>query len=606
MHWHEGAQDFEHLPGRDGIKQEFGKAAIKREAKSPKKYWHEGAQDFEHLPGRDGIKQEFGKAAIKREAKSPKKFILYYSICFFEMSPARQLLFCAAVLFDILVVIAFLWIVPCDISPCEGNEFLNDRDWDKLLSGIGIDGMYLVHRRSEGRNVLLKYYTSFDKANSTNETEQKIQGSNHQDDDSMNNFSRTNRSGLNATQIDDKKIDTFIISNVPGSCGLTMLDGLTGLLRWSLTFPECPIAWVNCDMIDVNGDDIKECLVLGNNKVAAMVDPQAGKTLWYLHMTDELHWLGTSEDAFYDLCCAFLVDDVDVDGVQELTFLGRSPYGMSTNSNTTDVDTRNKFIIASGKTGIVIHTPVVMVNCLDIYDLLDLQDVIIVKCVDSHGTNLTGVFDHYQIRFIFTYSVFLPAFVMYVVDSNHLEELYQEKKMCQVVVNNEGSCPDCMAKVMLVTDKGISLFEEVYNQSIVISNVALIHENVCQGAQLKVWHWEKVDNIDPIVGNCGEHNHSSGHCKLQLRHFIEKIVLIKVKDENFQEEAYLEKKIKELCHDTECAPSPESLKYSILAWRDVLDREWHICIASPTFKRFGSSPKEWQLSSHVTKKDFKL
>lgn len=53
------------------------------------------------------------------------------------MSPARRACFIASIMLGILVVATFLWVLPCDVQPCEGDLALRDREWAVKIEGMG-------------------------------------------------------------------------------------------------------------------------------------------------------------------------------------------------------------------------------------------------------------------------------------------------------------------------------------------------------------------------------------------------------------------------------------------------------------------------------------
>ena len=53
------------------------------------------------------------------------------------MSPARRACFIASIMFGILVVATFLWVLPCDVQPCEGELAMRDTKWDVKIERMG-------------------------------------------------------------------------------------------------------------------------------------------------------------------------------------------------------------------------------------------------------------------------------------------------------------------------------------------------------------------------------------------------------------------------------------------------------------------------------------
>ncbi|KAK7082982.1 hypothetical protein SK128_007837 [Halocaridina rubra] len=57
------------------------------------------------------------------------------------MSPARRACFIASIMFGILMVATFLWVLPCDVQPCEGDIGMENRDWAVKIEGMGLNGL---------------------------------------------------------------------------------------------------------------------------------------------------------------------------------------------------------------------------------------------------------------------------------------------------------------------------------------------------------------------------------------------------------------------------------------------------------------------------------
>lgn len=60
------------------------------------------------------------------------------------MSPARRACFIASIMFGVLVVATFLWVLPCDVQPCEGDMGLGDREWAVKMEGMGKPPKYEI------------------------------------------------------------------------------------------------------------------------------------------------------------------------------------------------------------------------------------------------------------------------------------------------------------------------------------------------------------------------------------------------------------------------------------------------------------------------------
>ncbi|XP_068241131.1 uncharacterized protein [Palaemon carinicauda] len=194
------------------------------------------------------------------------------------MSPARRAVFIASIMLGVLIVATFLWVLPCDVQPCEGEVGLADRNWAVKIEGMGINQTKLVRRLLGGHNVLLSYYTS------NNISGWHAENSTESDGDVW----RTDQLSTgcnNCGEGDDGDEEAMDIIG-DGQCGLLMLDGQLGHEKWRIPLRECPVD-LQCDLLDVSGDNVPDCLVRGSQSMVFMIEARYGTIMWYLHQHKE-------------------------------------------------------------------------------------------------------------------------------------------------------------------------------------------------------------------------------------------------------------------------------------------------------------------------------
>lgn len=74
-------------------------------------------------------------------------------------------------------------------------------------------------------------------------------------------------------------------------------------------------------------------------------------------------------------------------------------------------------------------------------------------------------------------------------NSQYLPTMSSPQDLCQVVVTNNGICPQCQSKVSLQTGDNEVLWEKDYEHSTVVSWAPLFSDGKCHGAILKLWEW---------------------------------------------------------------------------------------------------------------------
>ncbi|KAK7868182.1 hypothetical protein R5R35_003050 [Gryllus longicercus] len=240
------------------------------------------------------------------------------------MSPLRKICFVLSIVLCGLTIVIFLWIIPCDWATCPSAPLkTGTKAWEITLESIELKGRISVVAGVPGR-------------------------------------------GHNLIFLMREDVTSSILSQVKGfkepvnshpicSRGILSLVGSTGKVAWCKRLQSLPHD-IDCSLIDVNGDGVNDCIVVGAEKLLMAFDPISGDEIWRL---DE-------HSNAVDIDFPLILPDLDEDGFNELVSACRiSTYNGST-SVTSD---HNNLILMSGKSGVVIGQPLTVNNCSKISNL---------------------------------------------------------------------------------------------------------------------------------------------------------------------------------------------------------------------------------------------
>lgn len=181
----------------------------------------------------------------------------------FAMSNSRKAAFVTSILFCFLPVIIFLWVVPCNNSAICAVKVSNWKNAQKYMEFIGkinlIEGMF------QDQNLALMYKGSFN--------------------------------------------DPKVLKN-----GVIAFSGRSGSVLWNFE-QEKPPANLNCNLIDIDKDGFKDCLVLDETGLKA-INTLSGKLLWHFHSVQK-----SSDPGVLDF--PVLLNDFNNDGIKDLLLLAK-------------------------------------------------------------------------------------------------------------------------------------------------------------------------------------------------------------------------------------------------------------------------------------------
>lgn len=235
----------------------------------------------------------------------------------FAMSNARKVAFVTSIIFCFLPVIIFLWVVPCNnsaICPVKISNWKNAQKYMEFTGKINV-----IEGKFQEQNLALMYKGSFN--------------------------------------------DPKMKKN-----GVLAFSGKSGILLWNYEQESCPLK-MNCNMIDIDQDGFKDCLILDETGLKA-VNTLSGNLIWHFH---------SIQKSLYPQGLDFplLLNDANSDGFTDLLLLAK----------------KEVFLIISGKTGDALCN-VKIPPCLLIEDVETVNEYVKFRCIYSNDTKI-----YYQTSF---------------------------------------------------------------------------------------------------------------------------------------------------------------------------------------------------------------
>ena len=288
---------------------------------------------------------------------------------FAGMSLARKVCFLSSIISCFLIIVLFIWVLPCnnEVScPFQISSWESQHDDIEMKGRINVvSGTF-----SNSKNLAVLFQKSFNK--------------------------------------------------LDGTSGAISIFGGNGVVAWisQVKSPET----LDCNLIDVNGDNVKDCLLLSEMGLQA-IDPASGSVLWDLRSSDEGNYLQFP----------LIIPDLNGDGIKEIVsvFVGNHFH--------------NKLVIINGKFGEILGEMYID-NCETIKGIKFNVDVIIYACINGsthyyyevNMSNIKSYTNNSKVQ-----SISIP--VVYNNTTNEDFTLNGHK----LSVNNIGSCPNCQTFLAL-------------------------------------------------------------------------------------------------------------------------------------------------------------
>ncbi|XP_059475865.1 uncharacterized protein LOC132196930 [Neocloeon triangulifer] len=266
-----------------------------------------------------------------------------------SMSYARKICFLSSIFLCIFTIVGFLWILPCDLeSNCSASsEFKGDHSqlttpgsWESVLQGIELTGPPTF---TQGRLIFT------------------VRGPQPAVRSLTSGEPRWHQLGYGPYRPDRRS------GGQAGGGALALLP-TTGTLLWTIIIPGAAPTAANCELLDMNNNGKRDCLLANSDWILAAIDPINGKFLWTLDAQRENSSSRNSSDRLMKpqqlkpakiVFPPLVVQDLDDDDVSDLLALGSLVTGRSADC----------FVLISGKTGTLIGKLVNVSGCVSISKL---------------------------------------------------------------------------------------------------------------------------------------------------------------------------------------------------------------------------------------------
>ncbi|CAK1547035.1 unnamed protein product [Leptosia nina] len=233
-----------------------------------------------------------------------------------KMSFPRRCAFVASIFLCLFTVVIFLWGIPCsDVGSCTNEWHDKSTSWELPYDEIELSGAVQVVDGAipNTKNLIFIYRGNHMKNNKNN-------------NDNVN--------------------------------GVLLIVGNTGKVGWYTRESRIPME-INCNLLDVNKDAQKDCIISGTEGLLAALNPLSGTYYWYIHKQGKIF----SNIASIDF--PIIINDMDKDNVSDLATI--TTVYPSTN--------HNSLLIISGATGNIIGDPMTIDNCLSVKLLPEVGNI---------------------------------------------------------------------------------------------------------------------------------------------------------------------------------------------------------------------------------------
>lgn len=458
-----------------------------------------------------------------------------------NMSTKRKLCFTFSIALCFLTIIIFLWVLPCSES---GTCPVKISNWENQHDGIELTGK-------------------------------------------INVVNSAFKSTLNLALFYKRNL------NSPESqSGVISVLGNNGAVAWYIPQVGTPTD-LNCYLIDVNGDDINDCLMLGEIGLESF-DPISGTIYWHAHNHTESRVIS-------GLDFPVILQDLNYDNINEI-LTTRNSY-----------NEQSQFVIISGKSGMLMGQ-ISVGHCLEVHIMEITATYVVYSCRNNNETTYHQISLSEVISKIFNRSDILNSpKTNFTVPPNAGYNLNGRR----LIINNIGTCPrDCRVDITLVDEKsGRNIISWSYQSSYALTpasfsfkatkaNLESLKGHI-NGFILKLWQWygykpkEKKrrynSNITKrLVGTNGT---------IQVNSIMERVVLITFNNTNFHVINASLTEITQLCfpenYKFHCQPSLENQNNSLLISDLDMDGSQELVSYSSTFVKKNDLKENWQLVSNM-------
>ncbi|KAF5278867.1 hypothetical protein FQR65_LT03556 [Abscondita terminalis] len=453
------------------------------------------------------------------------------------MSAKRKICFIFSVGLCFLTLVVFLWVVPCSES---GTCPVKISNWENQHEGIELTGKINVVK-SAFKNTL--------------------------------NLALLFKRNLNSPD---------------SQSGVISVLGNNGVVAWYINQPKTSTN-LNCYLIDVNGDEINDCLVLGEMGLEA-VDPISGTVFWHAHNH-------TQSTVMTQLEFPVILQDLNSDNINEILTIS-------------NFNGESKFVIISGRTGILMGE--ISVGHAGIVNIIEINaNNIIYSCTNENET----VYHQISISELI-YKIFNRTEVVTTPESKYIPKPHgYTLNGRRLLINNVGMCPDnCRVDIALVEEKtnlnikswsyqnSYSLVPASFSFKQTKSNLDSLKGHV-NGFILKLWQWLGYTKKDKNRKYPMKRYVPGSNASLQMNSIMERVVLITFNASSFHVINASLNEITQLCFFNnfrqQCQPSLENQNNSLLITDLDKDGSQELVSYSSTFVQKDEPKENWQLVSNM-------
>lgn len=453
---------------------------------------------------------------------------------FSSMSLARKYCFLFSILVCFLTIAIFLWVLPCsDYDTCP----MHISNWENQHEDLEFKGRI---------NVVKSAF-----ANS-----------------------------YNVALLFKKSLNDGISKN-----GVTCILGSNGGIAWYIPQIKEPID-LNCYLIDVNKDGVKDCLLLGDMGLEA-VDPISGDILYHVHNQN------TENKGVNNIDMPIVIPDLNKDGISEMiTVVNGKAY-------------HNKLVMVCGRTGVLL-SKVILRHCLEVHVLQYENKKVLYSCQNATTTKYYEV-PHVDIENRYYNKSFdVTSLVVNFTDTVDCEYKLGGHKL---LINNTGICPDCQSTMILLDNNNNQLWSLSHVNSYAMKPTLFAFKSTkpnmlslkghINGYVLKLWQWSSYrmwekDHIDKRFF------FSVVDTTIHTNIINERIVLITFNDTNVHVINASLIEITQLCFPTDgeykCQPDLTNQKESLFITDLDSDGSQELISYTSTFKLKDGT---WQLVSNM-------
>lgn len=313
------------------------------------------------------------------------------------MSPIRKFCFISSIIVCFLTIVIFLWVLPCsDDKTCPAVHPKHySSSWDKDYEGIELMGPINVVNSSNGKskNLVVLF-----------------------------------------------RNDIVHLGKNNGGGGVISIMGDSGNVAWYIPRQRTPKR-LECNLLDVNNNGVKDCVVTGENGLFEALDPQSGKVHWNIHIPN-------NKSLFSSVEFPLVVLDVNNDRVNDLI-----------TSCSLDNGKHNVIIFISGRMGAVLGKPFIASDCERI-DTLILDKKYLTYICQKMSVRTKIFFPYKDLYFQLLNKTYSDHFVPNFNNNNPFsiqnkkanpKIFYENGK--KLTITNDGSCPKCKVSVQLFENK---------------------------------------------------------------------------------------------------------------------------------------------------------